>query len=100
MAQLMVKVRFDGWPLARDDAVDASISKGLRRQWMQVDLVVAQDAIQPSTQSLDRPHALMVESMGSEFDGNTIERLECIREQQALAIGIHQGALDTLSKPG
>jgi hypothetical protein len=80
MAQLMIEVRFHGRPFTRDDAVDAGISQGLRRQRMQVDLVITQNAIESSTQSLDRPNALMVEPVGSELDGNALERLKRVRE--------------------
>jgi hypothetical protein len=45
----MIKVRFDGRPFTRDDAVDAGVSQRLRRQRMQVDLVVTQHTIQSST---------------------------------------------------
>src|SRR5262249_77039 len=82
-------------PLAPDDAVDI----GVAQRAVRGDLMVAQDAIEFRSQAFDRSSALMIEGVSPEFDGDAVERLECVREQHQLALGIQRRALDAPAVP-
>src|SRR5690348_5766680 len=79
-----VEIRAHTRPFRGDDAVDAGVAqRSVRRQ-----LMAAQDPIELGTEALDREPAGAVEVAGAEFDRDAVERLECVRQQQALAFGV------------
>src|SRR5262245_41518911 len=90
------QVGLHGGPLARDDAVDVSVAQCSVRG----DLVVSQDAVELCAKALNSPAALMVEGVRAEFDRDAVERLECMRQQEELALGVESRALDALAVPG
>ena len=48
--------------------------------------MVAQDAVEFGAEPLDAAPALLVEEVGTEFDGDAVQRLERVREEHALAL--------------
>ena len=83
-------------PLGRDDAEQRRVSRSVPSR---EDLVVAQDAVLLRAQPLDRRARLEVEEVGAELDGDAAERLERVRQQQQLALGIYARPLRALRVP-
>ena len=86
---------FDRWPFASNDAVTA----GIPERTVSHDQVIPEDPVEFSSKSLDRPTTLLVEEVGTEFDGNTIQFLESMLQQHQLAFGVKGPSLDSLSTP-
>ena len=61
--------------------------------------MVAQHAVELCSEAFDRGSALVIEGVGPELDCDAVERLECVREQHELALGIQRRALDALTVP-
>jgi hypothetical protein len=64
-----------------------------------VDGVVAQNAIQFGAQALNGASALLVEKMGSKFDGNALEVLKSMCQQKSFALSVKAGPLHIGSVP-
>src|SRR5262249_3521587 len=95
LGQLIGQVRFYRRPFAGDDAVDA----GIAQRAVLGALVAAQDAVEFGSQPLDAAPARVIEEVRAEFDGDAIEPLESMREQQELALRVDFGALGALAIP-
>ena len=96
LVQFPGKVRFYGWPLAGDDAVDACIAQ----RSIGGDLVVAQYAVKFRAQALYGFAALVVEEMRTQLYADTIKRFKGVREQKQFAFGIQRRALYAFAIPG
>ena len=62
--------------------------------------MAAQDAVELRAEPFDGAPALMVEEVRAEFDGDALQRFECVAEQQQLALRVHVAALHALAIPG
>jgi len=93
-------MRFDVGPFAGNDAVDTGVAQCASRQRVGVDLVVAQHTVEFGAQPLDGAAAWLVEKMRAEFDGDAVEPLKGMAQQQALGLGVEGRALHTLAVPG
>jgi hypothetical protein len=67
-------------PLGVQDTVNAGVTQGARSIGVMVNLMVAQYAIQLSTQALYGAAALLVEEMRSKFNGIALKLLKGISQ--------------------
>ena len=63
-------------------------------------MVATKHAVQLSPQTLNAGTALLVEEMGAEFNGNTLQLLKGMLQQQQLTFGIECRALHAPAVPG
>ena len=62
-------------------------------------LVTAQHAVLLGAEACDRRAALLVHPVRPELDGDAVQRLERVRQQQALGFGVQRGPLHALRVP-
>src|ERR1700722_20523452 len=96
LAQPMSEMCLYRRPLAIENAVDA----GIAQRTVGCELMLPQDPIQFRAQSLDGRAALLVEEMRAEFHCDAIQLLECVGQEQQLALGVQGAALHALPIPG
>ena len=82
-------------PFASNDAVTA----GIPERTIFHDDVIPEDPVEFGSKSFDRPTALLIEEVGTEFDSNTIQFLKGMLQQQQLAFGVKGPSLDSLPTP-
>src|ERR1700719_1749417 len=89
-------MRFHRRPFGRDDTVNHSVAQCAVRR----NLVAAQDTVLLGPQPLDAAPAWVIEEMRAELYRNAIELLECMPQQEQLALGVERAALHALGIPG
>ena len=84
-----------GRPFPIKNAVDT----GVAQRPVLSQLMLTKYAVQPRPQPLDGSTTLTVEGMSPKFNGNGLQSLERMRQQQQLAFGIQARTLNAASIP-
>jgi hypothetical protein len=94
--QAVLEARSYRGPLRGDDRVDDSVAEAAVGH----PLMAAQDAVLLGAQALDRRPGLPVVPVGAELDGDAVQGVEGVPEQQQFRLGVGAAALGRPGVPG
>ena len=94
--QLVLQMRLDLGPFAREYAVD----NGVANRAVATQRVMTDDAVTFRAESFYRILRRMIEIVGAKTDHLASQGFKCVRQQDQLATGIHMGALHGFRVPG